>query len=116
MCGVVWCYTGPPEEADEVFAPIAEFGPPALDGVGPMPFPALQTAFDALYPPGDQWYWKADFVDELTDEAIARHVEHGAALPTLAVDDAPVPDRRRGRRPGAGRDRLALPRLALRAW
>ena len=26
-----------------------------------MPFPALQSAFDALYPPGLQWYWRADF-------------------------------------------------------
>ena len=83
MCGVVWCYTGPPEEADAIFAPIAEFGPPALHGVQAMPFPALQSAFDALYPRGHQWYWKADFVDELSDEAIERHVRHGAALPTL---------------------------------
>ena len=36
-----------------------------------------------LYPPGLQWYWRADFVDELTDEAIALHVEHGAELPTM---------------------------------
>jgi hypothetical protein len=48
-----------------------------------MPFPALNGAFDALYPPGLQWYWKADFVDRLTDEAIALHVEHGAQLPTM---------------------------------
>ena len=34
--------------------------------------------FDALYPPGHQWYWKADFVQELSDEAIATHVEHGS--------------------------------------
>jgi hypothetical protein len=82
MCGVVWCWTGPAEEADAVFAPIAEFGPPALHGVGPMPYPALQSAFDALYPPGDQWYWKADFVDELSDEAIAVHCKYGEQLPT----------------------------------
>jgi hypothetical protein len=37
---------------------------------------------DALYPPGDQWYWRADFVNELSDEAIALHVKHGSALPT----------------------------------
>jgi hypothetical protein len=83
MCGVVWCYTGPAEKADEVFAPIAAFGPPALHGVHPMPFPALQSAFDALYPKGDQWYWKADFVDELTDETIALHAQHGAMLPSM---------------------------------
>lgn len=83
MCGVVWCYTGPEEKANEVFAPVAQFGPPALHGVHSMPFPALQSAFDGLYPPGHQWYWRADFVDELSDEAIALHARHGAGLPTM---------------------------------
>ena len=82
MCGIVWCYVGDPKKAEEVFAPIRRFKTPALDLVGPMPHPALQTAFDALYPPGHQWYWKADFINELTDEAIALHVKHGTALPT----------------------------------
>src|SRR5205807_4917157 len=80
MCGVVWCYSGAPEDADEVYAPVRKFGPPALDGLGPMPFPALQSAFDGLYEPGYQWYWRADFVDELNDDAIARHVEHGEQM------------------------------------
>ncbi|MGI8642606.1 MAG: FAD-binding oxidoreductase, partial [Thermomicrobiales bacterium] len=83
MCGIVWCYTGPADRADEVFAPVQQVGTPALHGVQPMPFPVLQGAFDALLPPGDQWYWRADFVDELSDEAIARHVEHGARMPTM---------------------------------
>ena len=81
MCGVVWCYTGPEEKADEVFKPAKEFGPPALYGIHPMPFPMLQSAFDALYPPGLQWYWRADFVNELSDEAIAQHVKYGERLP-----------------------------------
>ncbi len=38
--------------------------------------------FDALYPPGHQWYWKGDFVSELSDEAIELHLQYGAALPT----------------------------------
>src|SRR2546425_12461670 len=67
MCGVVWCYTGPMEQADETFKPIRGFLTPALDFVGPIPHPALQSMFDALYPPGLQWYWKADFVNELSD-------------------------------------------------
>jgi FAD/FMN-containing dehydrogenase len=83
MCGIVWCYLGPPDTAEATFAPIrAQFGPPALDWVGPLPQPALQSMFDAIYPPGDQWYWKADFFRDLPDEAIDRHVEHGAQLPT----------------------------------
>jgi len=82
MCGVVWCYTGPEEQAEAVLAPVLRVGTPALHGVHAMPYPMLQGAFDGLYPPGDQWYWKADFVRELGEEAIARHVEHGSALPT----------------------------------
>jgi FAD/FMN-containing dehydrogenase len=83
MCGIVWCYLGPQDQADAVFAPVRKLGPPALHGVQPMPFPALQAAFDALYPPGHQWYWRADFVSELSDAAIKRHVEFAKQLPTM---------------------------------
>ena len=82
MCGVVWCYTGPLENADQVFRPILSFGPPDFALVGPMPFPALQGLFDAIMPPGLQWYWKGDFVRELSDAAIAEHLKHGSKLPT----------------------------------
>jgi FAD binding domain-containing protein/berberine-like enzyme len=82
MCGILWCYAGPQEKADEIFAPIKAFGPPALYGVQPMPLPMLNGAFDGLYPPGLQWYWRADFVNDLTDEAIAAHVKFGA-VPTM---------------------------------
>jgi len=82
MCGIVWCYTGSLDGAAEVFKPVRDFKAPALDWCGPMPFPALQTMFDALYPPGLQWYWKADFVNELSDEAIDLHVKHGNKMAT----------------------------------
>ena len=55
-------------------------------------------------PPGDQWYWRADFVKEIPDEAVAVHAKFGAEMPTLEVDDAPVPDRRRRPRRRPGRD------------
>jgi FAD/FMN-containing dehydrogenase len=83
MCGIVWCYTGPLKQAERVFKPIRKFKTPALDLVGPIPHPALQSMFDALYPPGHQWYWKADFVRQLSGEAIALHLKHGAMLPTM---------------------------------
>jgi hypothetical protein len=82
MCGIVWCYTGPEEKADEVFAPVLEVGTPALHGVQAMPYPALQSAFDGLYPPGLQWYWKADFVNEISDKAIEQHMKY-AEMPTM---------------------------------
>jgi FAD/FMN-containing dehydrogenase len=83
VCGIVWCYTGALEKAEGTFKPIRDFLRPAVDLVGPIPHPVLQSMFDPLYPPGLQWYWKTDFVNELSDEAIALHVEHGAKLPTM---------------------------------
>ena len=83
MCAVVWCYTGPLDQAEERFKPIRAFGPPAVDFAGAIPFPALQSLFDALYPAGLQWYWKADFFRELNDQAIDLHVKYGAQLPTM---------------------------------
>ena len=82
MCGVVWCYTGSEAEAGELFEPVRDLDP-SLDGVMTMPFPALNSAFDGLYPPGDQWYWRSDFVAEIPDEAVAVHAEFGASLPNL---------------------------------
>jgi hypothetical protein len=83
MCGVLWCYTGPAERVEEVFKPVTAFGPPAMHMVGELPHPVLQSMFDGLYPPGLQCYWKADFINELSDEAIALHAKHGGAVPTV---------------------------------
>lgn len=83
MCGVVWAYTGPFNKAEEVFKPIRKFKTSALDFSGPMPYPALQSMFDSLYPPGYQWYWRADFVKEIPDEAIAKHIQFANELPSM---------------------------------
>ena len=82
MCSVMWCYCGDPDDADDAFAPVREMGPPALYGVQPMPYPVLQSEADALYPPGLQWYWRADFVTEIPDEAVEAHLAH-AEVPTV---------------------------------
>jgi FAD/FMN-containing dehydrogenase len=83
MCGIVWCYTGLIEKANEILDPIRGYRKPAFEFFAPMPFPMLQGMFDGLYPAGLQWYWKADFVKELGDEAIALHIEHASRMPTM---------------------------------
>ena len=82
MCGVVWCYTGDLNKAEEVFKAIRAVKTPALDFVGAMPVPILQTMFDALYPPGLQWYWKADFAKDMDETSIDLHAKYGSELPT----------------------------------
>ncbi len=82
MAVVTWCYTGPLERAEDVFKPIRAIAPIAIDFAGPIPFAALQSLFDTLYPPGLQWYWNADFVTELSDETIDLHLQYAQQLPT----------------------------------
>ena len=69
--------------AERRFAAIRkDFGTPAIDFAGPIPFPVLQSLFDPLMPPGLRWYWKADFFKDFSEDAIALHLKHGSALPT----------------------------------
>jgi hypothetical protein len=84
VCGIVWCYVGDEEEGAAAIAPLLEQAPePLMHGVQSMPFPALQSAFDGLYPKGEQWYWRADFVKEIPDEAVAAHARFGPEMPTM---------------------------------
>ena len=74
VCGVVWCYVATEDDAARAMAPLLESLPePLMHGGSPMPHSTLQGAFDGLYPPGDQWYWRADFVKEIPDEAVQVH-------------------------------------------
>jgi FAD/FMN-containing dehydrogenase len=82
MCAVIWCSTAAPEKADRATKPMRTVGKPALDHVGPMPFPALQSLFDPLLPPGLQWYWRADFFKDISDASIAPNLEYAQKLPT----------------------------------
>jgi FAD/FMN-containing dehydrogenase len=83
LCAIVTCWTGPAADAEAVLKPLRNAGPVVAEHVGPVPYPALNSAFDALLPPGLQHYWKADFVKELTDDAIAAHLEHGPNVPCV---------------------------------
>jgi FAD/FMN-containing dehydrogenase len=64
-------YAGDPEEGMKVLQPLRELGSPLADISQPMPFTAVQTAFDGFFP-RQQWqsYWKALYLPELSDEVI----------------------------------------------
>jgi hypothetical protein len=82
VAAVVWCWAGPEEGAADALAEAREQPGLLLDGVQSMPLPALQSAFDGVYPAGDQWYWRADFVETIPDEAVELHAEWAEKLPT----------------------------------
>jgi len=82
VAAVVWCWTGPEQGAADALAEARAQDGLLLDGVQPMPLPVLNSAFDDVYPAGDQWYWRADFVETIPDEAVELHAEWGAKMPT----------------------------------
>jgi hypothetical protein len=83
VCGVMWCHTGTPKQAEKALKPIRAARKPALDWAGPMPYSAVQSMFDAFYPPGMHWYWKADYVGTLNEKSIAIHAKHGTKTPSV---------------------------------
>jgi FAD/FMN-containing dehydrogenase len=80
---MVACWAGPLDQGEQALQPFHDLAPVVAEHLGLMPYPALNSAFDALVPPGLQHYWKANFVTELTDEAIAAHLDHGPKVPVV---------------------------------
>jgi FAD/FMN-containing dehydrogenase len=79
----VACWAGPLDEGEAILKPLHDVAPVVAEHVGPMPYPALNAAFDPLVPPGLQHYWKANFVKELSDDAIEAHLAHGPKVPVV---------------------------------
>ncbi|KQP74053.1 oxidoreductase [Microbacterium sp. Leaf288] len=80
---VVFCINGPASKAEKMVQGFRDVAKPVAEMVGPMPYPAMNGLFDGLVPPGLQHYWKAAFLDELTSESVAAHMEHGPRVPTV---------------------------------
>jgi hypothetical protein len=81
FCGIVWCYSGDLEKAEEAFKPVLAMNP-LFQHLGEMPYPAIQQMFDGMLPPGLQWYWRADFYNDINEQARAKHLEFGSTIPT----------------------------------
>ena len=83
FCAMVMCWSGQPDQANKAFLPFREAAHVVAEFVGPMPYPALNSMFDGLVPPGLQHYWKAVFVRDLTDGAIEAHMKFGPKVPVV---------------------------------
>jgi len=112
LAAMVVCHCGSLEAGAAAVQPIKQFGSPALDAIGPMPYSQLNSMLDAAYPKGALNYWKSSFLDRLDDEAIDRLIDcfarcptpmgqlliehfHGAAV-RVGVGDTAFPHRKQG--------------------
>jgi FAD/FMN-containing dehydrogenase len=78
----VGCYAGDLEKGESVLKPLREFGEPVADLFGPIPYKQLQTMLDAAAPHGNRYYWKANFLQDLSEEAIDVIISHAASVPS----------------------------------
>jgi pimeloyl-ACP methyl ester carboxylesterase len=82
ICGMAVCYSGDPARTDEVLAPIRAIGDPVVDLLGEQPYTQIQSNLDALEPKGKHYYWKTEYLAELSDEFLSTWRELAAECPT----------------------------------
>jgi len=83
ICLLMSCYAGPEDDGRAALAPLlAQLPEPWFNWMGAMPFRTVQSMFDPLFPKGMQWYWRGDFVRDLSDAAIDAHVAAAARTPS----------------------------------
>jgi len=82
MAAMAVAHCGSLEDGGHAVRPVKEFGTPAMDVIGPMPYVAQQSLFKDGFPTGLRNYWKADFVRELSDSYIEASVNHYRLAPS----------------------------------
>jgi FAD/FMN-containing dehydrogenase len=82
IAGIVACHCGSLDQGEKAVAPIKAFGPPVMDAMGPMPYSALNSMIDGAFPKGALNYWKAQFITDLSDDAIRTIVSAFEACPS----------------------------------
>ena len=113
-CAIVCAYAGPIEEGLKAVRPIKEFGSPVVDIVGPMPYLGQQSLLEQGMPPNMRNYWKAEFIDRLTDGFIDTWVDaYSGAVSPMSIP-AVVPDPWRRCQGRSRRDCVSLPRWPAR--
>ncbi|MFC5730902.1 MULTISPECIES: FAD-binding oxidoreductase [Nocardioides] len=80
VVAITACYAGPVEDGERVVQPLKNFGTPVLDLCQPKPYLTHQQTFDASFPHGWHYYFRACDVAALDDEVIDVVAEHGSRI------------------------------------
>ena len=70
VVAVAACHCGSLDDGERALRPLKAFGPPVLDQIGPVPYAQFQTALDGAFPRGRRYYWKAQFLREISNGVI----------------------------------------------
>ena len=84
--GMAAMYVGDPDAGAKVMQPLKDLRP-AVDLIQPMPYTAFQAMIDPMAPKGFRSYWRGEYLQSLSDEAIDTLTQHG---PMLTAAGAPL--------------------------
>jgi FAD/FMN-containing dehydrogenase len=79
------CYIGPIEQAEKAIQPLRAHGSPIQEQIAPRSYLEIQSAADAIFPRGRRYYWKAQFLRELSDAAIDTLLTAYASAPSESL-------------------------------
>jgi FAD/FMN-containing dehydrogenase len=74
------CYSGSPAEGEKLVAPLKAFGRPAGDVIMRRSYVSQQSLLDATQPKGRRYYWKSEYLSELSPDLIAGVIQHASIL------------------------------------
>jgi FAD/FMN-containing dehydrogenase len=86
VCAMAVCYTGNLDEVDDVLAPIRALGEPVVDLLAEQPYTQVQSYLDDGEPKGNHYYWKTEYLAELSDELLATVRDLFATCPIPAAE------------------------------
>ncbi|MBR0693584.1 FAD-binding oxidoreductase [Bradyrhizobium lablabi] len=79
------CYIGPIDEGERILKPLRGYGAPIQDQIAPRSYVEIQSAGDAIFPRGRRYYWKAQFLRELSKAAIDTLLNGYATAPAESL-------------------------------
>jgi len=82
--GMAVMYVGDPATGESVIRPLRNLGP-LVDLIQPMPYTAFQAILDPAAPWGQRSYWRGEYMNGLSNDAIDTFVAHGPDLARIGM-------------------------------
>jgi FAD/FMN-containing dehydrogenase len=86
MCGMAICYSGNLNDADEVLAPIRALREPVVCLLEEQSYTQVQSYLDETEPKGNHYYWKTEYLAELSDDLLSTARDLFASCPIPEAD------------------------------
>ncbi|QOZ66402.1 FAD-binding oxidoreductase [Bradyrhizobium arachidis] len=81
---IAGCYVGSHLDGEQALSPIVEFGAPVETRLATVPYLEIQSGGDALFPRGRRYYWKAQFLRDISAGAIDALLDAYARAPNTS--------------------------------